>query len=458
MIQSLRILCFFIPAFLWNSQAFCLESSHAESLSDNQTIPEDSSSLWNKKDWSVHIQSTLVSQYHPPFRANYSGMNSLAHVSETDHTTDATIYLGRRLWHGAEIYFNEEVDQGFGLSNTIGLAGFSSGEAYKIGRGKRYFLGQRLFIRQTFDLGGVEESSSDDINQLASTHTHDRLVLSLGKFSVVDLFDNNSYAHDPRQDFFNWSVIDAGAFDYAADAWGYTYGMAAEWTHQQWTMRYGLFDLSNVPNSTVLDSGFHQISNVVELEWRHQLLGAPGVARLLGFDNHGRFGTYHDALALAEASGTIPSTANVRFEQNRPGAVLNLEQAITPDLGIFARASFNNGQIEAYDFTDINQSISVGLSLKGTPWERPQDNFGAAWVSNSISMAAQHYFSAGGMGILIGDGRLNYAPEQIAEFYYSLSINDHWHISPDIQYIRNPAYNLDRGPVRVYGLRIHTSY
>ncbi len=443
---------------LWIASILSVNALGEELPVQNTSSSDTADSLWNKNDWSMHIQSTLVSQSHPSFHSSYAGMNSLSSVAETNHTADATLYLGRRLWKGGEFYFNEEVDQGFGLSNTLGLAGFSSGEAYKVGRAKRYFLGQRLFFRQTFDLGGAEENTPDDLNQLASTHTHDRLVLTLGKFSVVDVFDNNSYAHDPRQDFFNWSVVDAGAFDYAADAWGYTYGMAAEWTHQQWTLRYGLFDLSNVPNSAVLDSGFHQISNVVELEWRHQLLGEPGVARLLAFDNHGRFGTYNDAVALAQATQTLPSTANVRFEQNRPGAALNLEQAITDDLGLFARASVNNGQIEAYDFSDINQSISAGVSLKGTAWRRPQDTFGAAWISNSISMAAQHYFADGGMGILVGDGHLNYSPEQIAEFYYNLTLCTYWHISPDFQYARNPAYNLDRGPVRIYAIRVHYAY
>ena len=408
--------------------------------------------------WSVHLQTTFVDQYHPSFAAAYSGNNSLSASANSENTSDATVYLGRRLWHGGEFYFNEEVDQGFGLSDTLGLAGFSSGEAYKVGRAKRYFLGQRAFLRQTFDLGGELENVSDDLNQLATTHTHDRLVLTAGKFSVVDLFDNNRYAHDPRQDFLNWSIIDAGAFDYAADAWGYSYGFAAEWTEQAWTGRYGLFDLSNVPNSTVLDPGFHEVSQVIEIEHRHQWGGQPGTLRVLIFDNQGRFGTYQDALALAAQMHTLPDTASVRAYRHRPGGELNLEQALTSDLGVFARISRNDGRVEAYDFTDINQSVSAGLSLQGSAWRRPQDTFGLALAVNSLSAPAQQYFSQGGMGILIGDGQLSYAPEQISELYYSLALGSYLHISPDYQYIRHPADNSARGPVRIYGLRLHLAY
>ncbi len=408
--------------------------------------------------WSVHLQTTFVSQYHPSFAAAYSGGNSLDANANSENTSDATIYLGRRLWRGAEFYFNEEVDQGFGLSNTLGLAGFSSGEAYKVGRAKRYFLGQRAFLRQTFDLGGDVEKSADDINQLATSHTHNRLVLTAGKFSVVDIFDNNTYAHDPRQDFLNWSIIDAGAFDYAADAWGYSSGFAAEWTENNWTWRYGLFDLSNVPNSTVLDPGFHEVSQVIEVESRHLWGGQPGTIRYLVFDNQGRFGTYQDALALAAQTNTLPNTANVRSYRRRPGSEINIEQALTQDLGAFVRASINDGQVESYDFTDINQSISAGLSLRGSAWSRPQDTCGLAMAVNSLSMSAQQYFSHGGMGILIGDGHLNYAPEQITELYYNLALLQNVHISPDYQTIRHPADNSARGPVRIYGLRLHLTY
>ena len=239
------------------------------------------------QSWSLHGQATIVDQYHPAFRSSYRGANSLDPGSRGDETFDATLFAGARLWDGGEIYVNPEIDQGFGLSNTLGLAGFSSGEAYKVGSSEPYFRLQRLFFRQTIDLGGPAESVEPGANQLGDTRTADNVILTAGKISVTDIFDTNAYAHDPKADFLNWSVIDAGAFDYAADAWGYSYGIAAEWTQSWWTLRGGVFDLSRKPNTTALERGFGQFELVAEAEERHEIFGEPGKLKLLGFVNRG---------------------------------------------------------------------------------------------------------------------------------------------------------------------------
>ncbi len=207
----------------------------------------------------MHGQVTHVWQYHPAFKAPYSGPNSLDPGSRGNETFDATLYLGFRPWSGGEIWINPEIDQGFGLSNTLGVAGYPSGEAYKVGKSSPYFRLQRLFFRQTFDLGGAVETLDPDANQLGGTRTADNVVITGGKISATDIFDTNTYAHDPKKDFLNWAIIDAGAYDYAADAWGYSYGIAAEWTQAWWTLRVGLFDLSRVPNTTELETDFRSI-------------------------------------------------------------------------------------------------------------------------------------------------------------------------------------------------------
>ena len=409
--------------------------------------------------FGVAGQFTFVEQYHPGFAATYDGPNSLSRGHSGKETADLTLFVGVRLWRGAELYLDPEVDQGYGLSNTLGAAGYPSGEAYKVGWNSPYLRLPRAFIRHTFDLGGAEQSLDAAPNQLSGMLTANNVVVTVGKFSVVDIFDTNTYAHDPRSDFLNWAIVDAGAFDYAADAWGFTWGATIERTQGNWTTRFGLFDLSKVPNSKDIDVGFHQFSAVGELERRFEIAGHPGKVKLLGFVNRGRMGRYDDAVSQAAPVRAIPDTAAVRHYAGRPGISLNAEQELTSTLGVFARASANDGSKEAFEFTEINRSISAGLSLKGNGWQRPRDTFGLAGVMNGMSGAARAYFAAGGLGILIGDGQLpHYGSERILETWYSLHVAEHVSTSLDYQYIANPAYNRDRGPVSIIAVRVHAEF
>ncbi len=358
------------------------------------------------EDYSLHGQVTFVDQYHPPFPSAFRGANSLDPGHRGDETADATLFAGIRLWGDVEFYVDPEIDQGFGLSDTLGVAGFTSGEAYKVGAAEPYVRIPRVFFRRSFGLGGAEQAVEPDQNQLGGTRQADNITLTAGKFSVTDIFDTNSYAHDPKSDFMNWSIIDAGAFDYAADAWGYSYGLAAEWTQAWWTLRGGVFDLSRTPNSKELVRGFSQFELVTEAEERHQLLGRDGKLKLLLYANRGRMADYTAAIRAAAGTGAVPDVAAVRRYGTRPGISLNLEQEIADNVGIFARASLNDGHKEAFEFTEINQSISGGLSFGGAGWDRPKDTAGLAGVVNDISKDARDYFAAGGLGILIGDGKL----------------------------------------------------
>jgi high affinity Mn2+ porin len=455
-----------VLVFLWCS--LCL-SHHAQA--DGAAVDDPAAAVSVSPDesgaaagpstpetWNLHGQMTHVVQGYPAFRAPYSGQNSLDPAHRNAETTDTTLFAGFRPWKGGELYINPEEDQGFGLSNTLGVAGYPSGEAYKVGAHAPYLRIPRLFIRQVFGLGGSDQAIEDGANQLDGSLPSDNITLTVGKFSAVDIFDTNTYAHDPRADFFNWSVIESGAYDYAADAWGFTYGAAAEWTQSWWTLRGGLFDLSRVPNTTTLDPRFSQYEIVTELEERHQLSDHPGKVKLLLYVNRGRMGSYADALTLAQQTQSTPDTALVRHYASHPGLAVNAEQEISSDLGVFARASANGGNMEAFDFTEINRSLSTGLSLKGNRWGRADDTVGMAVVENGLSAPARAYFAAGGMGILIGDGQLNYHPEKIAELYYSWRANKHATLTFDCQYVANPAYNADRGPVNFYALRLHMEY
>ncbi len=412
------------------------------------------------EDWAVHGQATAVVQWHPAFSADYSGPRSLDPKDQGNETADATLSAGTRLWGGAEAWADVELDQGFGLSNTVGVAGFTSGEAYKVGEHRPYFRLPRAFIRQTIDLGGDEDSIESDLNTLARTSNADRLVLSIGKFSVVDIFDTNRYAHDPRGDFLNWAIIDLGSFDYAADAWGFTYGGAAELSLDDWTGRLGIFDGSTVPNDKALDpKPFDQTQEVIEIEHRHTLFGQEGKAKLLAFLTEARLGSYDDAVALAKAAGGTPDTALVRKMRDKAGAGINLEQPMAEDIGVFLRAGVTQGNDEVYEFADIARTLSFGTSLAGAAWDRPDDRIGSALAFNGLSEAAKHYYQAGGLGILVGDGQLpNSAGEMIWESYYSYLLMEGFAISADYQLVDHPAYNRDRGPVSVLAARAHLQF
>ena len=427
-------------------------------LAIDQPVGEES--VDRQQDWALHAQATVVYQYHPAFASPYQGTNSLTPSAEGKETFDLTLYAGVRAWKGAEFWINPEIDQGFGLSDTLGVAGFPSGEAYKVGANQPYGRVHRAFLRQTIDLGGETTQVEADLNQLAGSQSTNRIVLTIGKFSVVDIFDANAYAHDPRNDFLNWSLIDCAAFDYAANAWGYTYGVAGEWYQDTWTVRLGLFDLSEVPNSTQLDSRFlAQYQVVAEIEKRYELAGQPGVARLLGFALHGNMGAYDQATALSEMTGQPADIAAVRTPHTKYGLALNLQQQLMPDLGLFARLSVQQGRYEAFDFTDVSQSYAAGLSLNGERWHRGEDTFGAGAVVNRESGAALRFLNAGGLGILVGDGQLPHpGPERIIEMYYLYSIAKGVHVALDYQYIDHPAYNRDRGAVSVLGARVHAQF
>lgn len=409
--------------------------------------------------FAAHVQATFVLQGNRHFPARAAGPNSLKAGGEVRETFDLTAFVGVRPWAGGEFWANPEIDQGFGLANTLGAAGFSSGEAYKVGKAAPYLRLQRLFFRQTISIGGASVSAAPDINQLGSSHTQHRLILTVGKFSVTDIFDNNGYAHDPKGDFLNWSLIDTGSFDYPADAWGYSYGAATELYLSRAILRGGLFDLSKVPNSESLETGFAQYGMIGEVEYDQCIAGQEGKVRLTTLFNHGRMGKLNDALALAQVQGAVPDAALVRHFATRAAVSLNVEQAINDSLGAFLRLGFADGRYEAYEFTDVDRAVAVGLSLKGTHWHRPNDTIGFGLAMNIASRERLNYLAAGGLGILIGDSSLlRSGPERIIEAYYKAAFFGRAHVSVNLQLIQNPGYNRERGPVPIAGLRLHTQF
>lgn len=415
--------------------------------------------------FNVHGQTTFAWLSYPPIRSPYMGPQSLPGSGQGRETFDATLYVGMRLWQGAEVWVNPELEQGFGFDNTHGVAGFPSGEAFKLGFAYPYARMQRLFLRQTINLGGDIGELDADTNQFANTLTANRLVLTVGKIFITDIFDTNKYSNSSKTDFMNWSFLNAATFDFAGDAWESTYGAVAEWYQDFWTLRGGVFDLSATPEGGIsptaigLDSTFDQFQMVGEIEERHQLWGQPGKFKITGFVSRGRAGAFQDAIDLAQLTGQPADINAVRTYRSRPGVSVNLEQQVSETVGVFARAGWSDGNIEPWDFTDVDRTVSGGVSLNGKSWGRPGDTIGIAGAINGISTVHQEFLNLGGLGIIIGDGQLpNPGLEQVFETYYSYALTPASHLSFDYQFINNPAYNTQRGPVNVVGMRLHAQF
>jgi len=378
------------------------------------------------EDWSIHLQATAIDQYHDDFPANYSGINSLSPSGEDKISFTSTLFIGRTLWQGGLLYFTPEVAGGSGLSGTHGTAGFPNGEIYRVSSPEAEVSISRVYLKE--DLG-------------------DHLTFIGGKFSLNDFFDNNIYSHDPRTQFTNWSLMDNGAWDYAADTRGYTWGFMLEYHEPQWAVRYSSALEPQQANQMDMDMNINQAhGDNLELEIHYKIKDHPGAARLLGYVNHAYMGIYQPG------ETDITQTRNYRTKY---GGGINLEQELSSDFGAFFRAGWNDGKTESWAFTEVDETISGGISLKGISWNRIDDVYGLAFIINGISNPHADYLAGGGYGFIIGDGNLNYGPEQILETYYSYQVIKFFSASLDYQFVNNPAYNRDRGPVNIYSARLH---
>ncbi len=406
--------------------------------------------------WEIHGQSTFLPQGYPAFHAPYSGPNSLTPAAQLQETWSNSLYLNARLWEGGEVYYNPELLQGFGLNDTVGAAGFPSGEAQKSNFPYPHYNTSRLFIRQTFGFGGEQEDLASGSTQLAEKVDVSRLTLQAGKFAVIDVFDGNAYAKDSRKDFMNWSIWAPGAFDYSADKVGLSYGATAELNQRQWALRGGYFLMQSVSNANSFDTNvFQRGTYVLELETRYSLFSQPGKLRTIAWLNSAFSGSYRETLDNPALNLDISQTRTGRIKY---GYVINLEQALTDEVGLFGRWSWNDGKTEIMAFTDIDASLSAGLSIKGAKWGRPDDVIGIGGAINALSRDHRDFIAAGGLGILIGDGMLNYRRERILETYYAYALNKAFTLTADYQLITNPAYNADRGPVSIFSGRLHGEF
>jgi high affinity Mn2+ porin len=407
----------------------------------------------------LSAQGNFVFQWHPRFHANYSGPNSFEHASEQAASEVTTLYTGLELDPTTEAIADFEQAGGSGLSKVVGLGGPTNLDAVRNLDAKPYVarLWYRKVIALSDDTVEVERAPLSILSELPAR----RLDIHVGKFDMVDFFDLNSVANDDHMQFLNWTVVNNGAYDYAADTRGYTYGGVIDYEDRQWGFRFAEALMSKHANGLNLQKNLQNAhSENYELEFRPNLVKDRDTAvRLLAFTNFANMGDYRQAIDLFEQGKTpVPDiTAHPRQVKLKYGFGINTEQEFTENLRVFIRAGWNEGQHESFSYTEVNETVAFGGDLRGSLWNRPQDKFGVAFVGNGISRQHQKYLAQGGLGFVLGDGRLTYGAEKIMECYYNFPIPVHagFFGAFDLQYIDNPGYNRDRGPVIVPGARIH---
>ena len=417
----------------------------------------------------LHAQTTYIWQAKPAFNAAYSGPNSLSPLREKSYSFTVTGDLGLRLWDGAQVHLNPEGAQGVPLSNLLGAGGISNGELARGSSSTMVTYRARLFVQQRFNVGGDAETVDADFNELGGKFAEKRWTITMGNFSLLDYFDTNPYAKDPRSQFTNWSFLTHGGWDYAADARGYTVAAMAEYRAPGWAVRAARAMQPRESNGLALDGALgRHYGDQIEVEGNLPLTGPGGPlrGRALVFRNRIQAGSFADALALGRVSGGVPDVGLVRRDQTKTGWGLTLEVPLSDEAGLFLRASRNSGNLETFAFAEIDSQWALGGQFTGATWGRSLDRLGIAYAFNGLSDTHRAYLSAGGLGFFLGDGQLNYGSERVFETYYRLTLPE-WGtrigkvqsaLSAGFQYISNPGYNRDRGPVTTYTLRWHSEF
>ena len=416
---------------------------------------------------NIHGQTTYINQRYNNFTSSYSGMNSMSAQKSMAYTWSGTLFLGARLAPNTDIYFNPEVVSGVPFSDLSGLGGFTNGEATKANGAQAKFYSARAFLRQTINQEGDKVVLENEANQITQTVSSNRVVVTAGQFSTLDIFDDSRYAKDPRIQFMNWGNMTYLAYDYAADARGYSTGLAGEWYLSNWVMRASRMLAPKSPNGRDLNwQIFNTYGDQIEVERQHNIADLPGKVSVLAYRNRMILARFQDATNYVVANNAQGTQAinNVRTNyQYKTGVGINGEQALTKDLGIYGRAFTSDGHTETMSFTEADNSISVGMGLNGTSWSRPKDTIGISMMQNGLSSYRKNYLQSGGVSYFIGDyagpgQAISYRPERIGEVYYNATVIKNVLAGLNFQHINNPAYNAARGPVNILSFRIHAEF
>jgi len=407
-------------------------------------------------------QDNIIFQYKPSFHAKYSGANSLRPEAQNATSNVSTLYLGYQLRKTTEVFFDLEEASGGGLSDALGLAGYVDLDVVRNPLLSKAPYMARAMVRQVIPLSKESVETERGPFALATEVSLRRLEIRAGKFGIADFFDNNAAGSDSHLQFMNWTIDNNGAYDYAADTRGYTFGVMTTYYDRNWSVQFAEGLMPKVANGPVLVWNLHQAhAENIELQLHPKLFGSrTTTVRLLNFVNHANMGVYRDAISnfLAGRTPTPEIDAHPWCTTIKYGFGVNLEKLFAHNFRGFARWGWNEGQHESYVYTETDQTWAFGADLAGDGWHRRFDRVGAAFVSNGISADHQRYLQLGGLGFILGDGGLNYGRENIFEGYYNAHVWRGLFISPNLQHINNPGYNRDRGPVLVGSMRFHLEF
>ncbi len=424
------------------------------------TTPDGNASAADPETWNLYFQATSIGQNHGTFTSPYAGPLSLEANPERDVSLTTTLFFALRLGRNTKFVFDPEIAGGRGFSHVDGLADPSNGELPRVASATPKPYIARLYVSHDFGFGDAVEHVESDENQLAADRPMVRYTITAGRFSLSDFFDDNNYSHDPRTQFMAWGLMYNGAWDYPADTRGYTWGIVNELHTRNWSFRYGVAAEPSVANGGRFDRRlFVDQGQTFEEERRYSLASHPGAIRWLQYLNRTRSGSYAEAVHLADQTGSTPDVQAIR----RPGTLkygtgVSFDQELSRDAGVFSRVGWNDGKTEDFAFTAIDRLAEAGVSVKGTRWKRKDDVVATAFAAAGISGVHAVYLAQGGLDFLIGDGKLNYAPEYLWETYYTARVVRGFYATFDAQHYNNPAYNHDRGPVWVESVRLHIEF
>jgi hypothetical protein len=424
---------------------------------DDYKMPE-----WMPK--VLGMQYNEIYQNMPDFHSSYEGPNSLTTDNNKGHgsTQIYGLYLGSQITSSLQVYLDIEMAQGNGISNAVGLGAYTNGDVIRQGSadlGNGPYIA-RLYARYVFPLSEETEKVERTMDQLPGLEYSNHIEIKAGKFAATDDFDVNRYANNTRTQFLNWGFINNTAWDFAADTRGYSNGAVIALVEPQWKLALGYFQMPTVANGNDLDSNIIEAGGY-NLEMTVKPKGWGTVLRFLTYYNRGRMGNYDEAIGLGQITDTTPDIkADDKEGRTKYGFGINLEQPLADEgeTGLFARIGWNDGNNESFVYTEADQHLSAGIQVSGIHWGRKEDRVGIACLVDGLSSQHRDYLAAGGSGFMLGDGRLNYGWEQVFELYYRISLGSYLQISPDYQFIQNPGYNEDRGPVSVYSVRVRLSF
>jgi high affinity Mn2+ porin len=412
--------------------------------------------------WWISGQANVVLQWHGDFPAAYSGTNSFKSRAENATSKVYTLFLGYELTHNTEVFLDMESAGGHGLSNALGIAGFTNLDVVRNPTLSSNPYVARIMIRQIIPLSHDMVDATRGPFGLATKLPARRIELRFGKFSMVDFFDTNTYGTDSHLQFLNWTVDNDGAYDYAANTRGYTDGLILEYDDHWFTARFAETLMPKVANGLHLDADIARArAENLELDATgNRFFHQSGTVRFIAYLNHANMGSYEESIQdYLNGAGTVPDiTATRQQGRHKYGFGLNFEQSLTPQIALFGRVGWSDGRNESFAYTEVDRTVEIGAFTKGDKWRRKNDRAGVVFNANGIVKAHQEYLALGGLGFLLGDGGLTYGPEKIFEAFYTAHVWRGFFVSADLQHVNNPGYNQARGPALVPGLRFHVDF